>query len=88
MPTSSLMDHRRGSYDKEKGSRAAAVVLNTNKSFLNATGKAILHSNHECKNLGILAAFKLMATVGSNEFHWYNIFTDNKGAILRMKNLF
>lgn len=46
-----------GSYDKEKGGGAAAIMLNTNSSLLVATGKNVLHSNHECEILGILAAF-------------------------------
>lgn len=76
-----------GSYEKTKGGGAAALMMNTDESIWFRTGPDIIHSNHECEALGVLAALKLITTNEFAEnFNCFTVFTDNRGVLSRMVN--
>lgn len=49
-----------GSFDEKEGGGAAAHCWNNHKTISITTGNNVLHSNHECKTIGLLAAFMLI----------------------------
>lgn len=76
-----------GSYEKTKGGGAAALMMNTDESIWFRTGPDIIHSNHECEALGVLAALKLITTNEFAEnFNCFTVFTDNRGVLSRKDN--
>lgn len=75
-----------GSFHEDKGGGSAALMINADSSILFATGQSTLHSNHECEIIGILAAFKLIVGPAPDGFNQFSVFTNNKGAILRLKD--
>lgn len=75
-----------GSFENNKGGRAASIRPKTQQTVLYCVNKDILHSNHKCEILGVIAAVELIQRTNQEQHGNYYALTDNKGVLLRMKN--